>query len=138
MVEIIRSIFARYHVRSGMRKEIAIISVFIWAFLFWYYTEEPAFLLDIPAQLYISEATLNGVDIGKKISFFYRMLIASACILPLVYFVLYKASVYFRVRISLLKQAAAVSATGFMLVVADVYGIKNTNAIFLLFALVLL
>ncbi len=138
MINTICSVFSRHILHFGMQKEVAIISVFIWAFTFWCCTEVPVFSLDIPARLYISEATLNGIDIGKRVSFFYRMLITSACVLPLLYFILYKAVVYFRVRTSLLKPAAVVAATGFALVVADVSGIKNTNAVLLISALLLL
>lgn len=88
-----------------------------------------SFLLDIPSELIISQATQEGKDVGERVSFFYKVLGIGAVFYPLLYFVFLKLKNLLKVNSQNLQVAAVISATGFFLVLSDIIGFESSRSI---------
>lgn len=118
--------------------ETVAITVFLWAYLLYFWFGKNSFLLDTPTDLIISEATREGKDVGERVSFFYRVLGIGAILFPLLYFLAQKLKSIFNIRAKDLQAAAVVSSTGFFLVLADLIGVESSRPIGLFLVLLAL
>jgi hypothetical protein len=118
-----------YLKKISVIKEIIFISGFLWAYSIYNLFSVHDFSIDIPQRLYISQATLDGSDVGERVVFFYKSVITSFFLFPLIYLIVFIIIDYLKIQLSELKSGTVVAITGFFIIVADVIGPVAVNSI---------
>ncbi len=128
----------RFSFKIIAEKELALIVSFLSAYLLYWWFGNYDFRLNIPDELYISNATLNGQDVGKRIRFFYQALISGIFLCSVIYFILYKLKSFFQYNSHALEPASLVALTGSFLIIADIFGVESSKAVNLFISLLFL
>lgn len=128
--------------KSSNVKEFFIIALFLSITILYYLFQDFNFSLSNFDSIIISEATLNGVDIGKRVSLFYKVIGAFCLLLPLSFTSLNWLNSIAQFSKNNLQILSLLSSTCVVLIFANVYGIKSEKVIqvniFLFFFLLLL
>ena len=112
-----------------LEKEIAVIAAFLTTWLLYGCLGTTDFLLNDFSKLYISQATQDNVSIGSRISLFYNAVMGAFILLPLFYYGLNKLRMRFDLHKKHFELSAVLGATGFLLIVAELMGIKSEKGI---------
>ena len=118
-------------------KEFILIAIYLWAYIIYCFFAYHDFSIEIPQKLYISQATLDGTDVGERVSFFYRALIISFLLFPLIYFAIHYLLLFLKLE-KKLKAAVVISVTGFFLIVSDIIGLDANNSVHFFFFLLVI
>ncbi|OFY97869.1 MAG: hypothetical protein A3K10_12155 [Bacteroidetes bacterium RIFCSPLOWO2_12_FULL_31_6] len=105
--------------------EIILISSFLSSYIIYLLFIDYDFSLTTPSSLYISQATLDNVDISKRISLFYKIIGGLLLITPIVYLIFNKL----KVKTKELSSLALISATGILLIICNTFGVTSTESI---------
>ncbi|GEM_PF-2326037 len=119
-------------------KEHLTITLFIVFYVLYNLFGAPDFALTDYTKLYVSQATRDGVDISRRVGFFYRAIIASFILFPLVYFGLRSLINRLKLEPHKLQTPAILGFTGIILIISDVIGTGNERGIELLFFMMIL
>ncbi|MBK7764373.1 MAG: hypothetical protein IPI46_13685 [Bacteroidetes bacterium] len=118
--------------------EILSVSLFISACIVLTYFQSVSFNLEIPSQLYISQASSDGIDAGKRITFYYSSIFILLFTSFITYTFLYHLFNYCKVQTKWKQWVAVVSFSGCLLVFAESMGAKSLGSIRLMAMILLL
>lgn len=110
-------------------KEIGIIALFASLFLVYKFWLSADFSLTNTDNLFISQATLDGVDVSARITLFFNSILILGISIPLLYWGLLKLHDRFSRFASRSFNAVVLAGIGTLLILADVYGMKSGSAI---------
>lgn len=119
-------------------KELFIISLFIAAYIICNLFSAPVFLINNYTDLYISQATLDGVDVSARVNLFYKSVISCLLLIPLIYVFLFWLKQRFLISKKQLLVPVIISFSGFSFVVFDVFKVTSSQSIHLLFGMLVL
>lgn len=117
---------SKFNFKFNFNKDIFIISLFATAYLVLMFFANTDFSLTHFTKIVFSEASLNAVDIDKRVSFFYKLVFLSSTILYAIYLVLsfiHNKTDVFR---GLLAQLSVFSFVGLFSIFATVVGINSS------------
>ena len=119
-------------------KEWFVVTIFIWSYLMYAWYGLYTFDLKIPPGVSMSQATLDGVDVGQRIVFFYKAIVGGMILFPILY-----SLICWLARLCIIREYEKqvpfiLSGTGFVLVVADLYGFESSCSIDFIFCLLAL
>lgn len=114
---------------ASLHKEIALIATYVTALILYWLFEGYDFTLSGLGRLYISQATLDGIDIGKRVNLFYLATFSGLVILPLLYYAGSRLSNRFALNRKALQAPAVLATTGLVLLAADILGIASVQGI---------
>ena len=120
------------------QKEPLVIAIFLGLCLLYKLFGSIDFTLTNYTKLYISQATQDGVDIGKRLTFFYRIIAASIIIRPLFYFGIFKIAKRFSLNSKSLTIPGISSLTGIILIISHLMGVNSHKGIEFFFILTLI
>lgn len=118
--------------------EILSVGLFISACIVLTYFQSVSFNLEIPSQLYISQASSDGIDAGKRIAFYYTSILLLLSASFIAYTILYHFFNYCKAKTKWKQWVAVVSCSGCLLVVAESMGAKSLDSIRLIAMILLL
>ncbi len=88
--------------------------------------------------LYVSQATLEGVNINARVGLFFKVLATGLGLSAVLYILLDRAAHYLRLKNNHLTSVAVISVAGSLLVCGEIYGIKAQKGFDLAMLLMLL
>ncbi|MDD3877000.1 MAG: hypothetical protein PHT69_10290 [Bacteroidales bacterium] len=112
----------------NLQHYLFVISLWITALFVSGFWETPDFKLEIPDGLFFSEAVSQGIDVGKRVSFFYKIVFFSLILLTIVYFITNIFTHVFGFVKKQLENLAGISLFGLCLLCTDIIGIDTTIA----------
>lgn len=112
-----------------LEKEIIVFSSFITFYLLYWFYSKTDFSLTNFSNLYISQATLDGIDISSRVKLFYQAVISAFVLFPLIYFFFFKIKSNLQIRVQHLRFPLVIAATGLFLIVSDILGIESKSGI---------
>ena len=80
----------KYLENIKVEKGIGVLSTFILSALLFFIFRDVEFKLQDLSKIYISQPTIDGVDIGARVNLFYQIIFLSAVALPLIYIGIFK------------------------------------------------
>lgn len=107
------------------KKEIILISSFLSAYIIYLLCINFDFSLASSSNLYISQATLDNVDVSKRIGLFYKIIGGLLLFTPILFLIFNKLKIKPKEWSSL----ALISATGILLIICNTFGITSTESI---------
>ncbi|UTW66629.1 hypothetical protein KFE94_00525 [bacterium SCSIO 12643] len=113
-----------------IESQIGSICLFLLASILIAIFKNPDFTLDDFSNLYLGQATLDGIDATKRVSLLYNVLILSGFILPGLYISISKLKQTGFLLNRDLQTLSIISTTGFFLILADIMQIENTFTVF--------
>jgi len=119
-----------------IEKESGVISVFLLSAVLFFVFRGGDFSLQELSNIYISQPTIDGVDIGARVNLFYQIIFFSLVALPLIYIGFYKIKDKFHFSQKSLDALSMTSVFGIFLLVAQTLGINNVTAISFIIVLV--
>ncbi|MDY0140474.1 MAG: hypothetical protein RBR97_01105 [Bacteroidales bacterium] len=119
-------------------KELFVISLFFASYIVYNLFSAPVFLLNDTSTLYISQATLDGVDVSARVNLFYKALLSVLFLIPIIYLLLFGIKKKFKISKKQLTLPMIIAFTGFSFIVFDVFRIVSLQSIHLLFAVFIL
>jgi hypothetical protein len=119
----------KYLQKIKIEKESGVISVFILsAVLFFIFRGNDLSLHEL-SNIYISQPTIDGVNVGARVNLFYQIVFLSAVALPLFYIGFYKLKGKLHFSQKSIDVLSLTSVFGIFLIVAQILGINNTTSI---------
>jgi hypothetical protein len=106
-----------------------VISLFILVSLLFDLFGNTDFTLTNFSELYISQATLDGVDATKRISLFFKIVFLSIIIFPIIHLLFLKLKGLNIIRLADIKVLTVISTTGFFLILTNILGVQNDTSI---------
>ena len=107
------------------KKEIILISSFLSTYIIYLLCINFDFSLASPSNLYISQATLDNVDVSKRIGLFYKIICGLLFFTPVLFLIFNNLKIKPKEWSSL----ALISATGIILIICNTFGITSTESI---------
>ena len=118
-----------------LEKEIALISIFSCLCAINYTFGNIDFSIHNYSKLYISQATLDGIDATIRVKLFYKIALFSFLFIPSSYFILSKLFNFYKVRVKDLGIVSMFSSVGIVLFCSELIGFESkigVNVIFFL------
>lgn len=115
-----------------MDKETACIAAFLSVYVLYGLFGSSDFALQSVSQLYISQATLEGIDVAKRVALFHKAILTELVLLPLFYTLVHRLKRRAGFSVHDLTVPSVLSVAGFFLVLGSAYGINNSNTATLL------
>ena len=118
-----------------LEKDIALISIFICLCAVNYIFGNIDFSIHNYSKLYISQATLDGIDATVRVKLFYKIALFSFLFIPSSYFILSKLFNFYQVKIKDLGIISVFSSVGIVLFCSELIGFESkigVNVIFFL------
>ena len=94
--------------------------------------------LDNYTDLYISQATLDGVDISARVNLFYKSVVSALLLIPVIYVLVFWLKQRFSIHKNQLIVPGIISFTGFSFVISDIFKVTSSQSIHLLFGMLVL
>lgn len=110
-------------------KEIVILSVFISSYILYTLFLGFDFSLTNCSNLYISQATINDIDVSKRISLFYKIIIGLSLLLPVTYYLLNWLKLKFLILTKDLQFLTIIASIGIAFIISTLYGVNNDYGI---------
>ncbi|MBA3899513.1 MAG: hypothetical protein H0X62_04755 [Bacteroidetes bacterium] len=119
-------------------KEVFVISSFFTIYiLYWFFSKNDFALYDY-SKLYISQATLDGVDVSARIKTLYTGLVSAFILFPSFYFLFTKLATYFEIEKKYLQVPSVIGISGVFLILSDIIGVYNGTVIKLILILLII
>jgi len=118
--------------------EIFVIAVSIATYILFNLFSTVTVLLDDFSSLYISHATIEGVDVSARVNIFYRIVFGLLIAIPLVYSLLFYLTEKVKISKKQIGFLSVVSFTGLMFIVFNVFKVESTQTIHLTYTVLLI
>ena len=130
-------------VSNQINAKSALISGFLISFIIYIYSSTLNFSISDFSKLYISEATLDNIEIAKRVSLFFRTALIGFIGFPFFYLLIQRIKVKWTISEKELLPLSIASFIGIFTLFTDVIGIESDStikfiAIYILFALITL
>ncbi|HKK79605.1 MAG TPA: hypothetical protein VJ933_08250, partial [Phaeodactylibacter sp.] len=121
---------SHYPQRSPL--QLGILALFPAALLLYSWVAGYDFKLDEISHLHISQATLDGIAISKRVRLFYQSVLAVLLLVPLLFVGLHRLQRYWGLSRQALEVPAVVGAAGLLLILSYSVGVRAATGIALL------
>ena len=122
--------------KHDFEKEICAVAIFITGLIMHSWFNAYDFSLHDPEHLYISEATLNGVDINQRVGFYFKSILLGTSLFFTAYLVLERLFRWLSIQIVTKQILILLSVTGIALTIISIYGVTANASMFLMFDLI--
>ncbi len=121
-----------------LEKELLTLCLFIAVYILYNLFSTPIFALNEFSELYISQATLDGINVSARINLFYKSVFTALLLIPVVYFLLFYLKQKTHINSKQLGLPMLISFTGLFFIVLDIFQIGGRQTIHLFFCMVLI
>ena len=115
--------------KDTFNTNIAIISLYLTFVILFLFFKTTDFTINDYSKLYISEATLENVNISARIFFFIKSILAGGVLITICYFAFKKIQNYYFLKQEELKTLSIVSFIGIFLIILDTIGLTSRSGI---------
>ncbi len=115
--------------RNQINTKSGLIAGFITCLITYTILNFTDFTINEYSKLYISQATLDNVEIGKRVSLFFRAIIIGFICLPIFYILLERIKIKWKISEKELVPLSIVSFIGIFTLFTDVIGIESNSTI---------
>lgn len=115
--------------KENINKGSILISVYLTCFLLFFLFKDFDFSLKDSSNFFISQATKEGIDISKRVSFFYKIIFSFFISVPFFYFLISKIKSIFKQNEQNLYSSFVLSFIGISIFISSLLGIKNDKMI---------
>ncbi len=127
----------RFLKKLKFEREIFAISLFFAAYIIYNLFSKTSFVLQNFSSFYISQATLEGVDVSARVNLFHKSVLSAFLLIPLFYVLLFWVRKKFSIRKKQLNVPMIISFIGFSFIVFDIFKISSLESIHFSFVLLL-
>ena len=115
--------------KKKLEIEVVVIASFLSFLLLFFFFKSTNFSIQDYSKLYIGQATLDNIDISKRVTLFFKLVFGLLVLLPMLYYGLKKLKIRFSISNFVQKPIFIISFLGVSFLFLDIIGIQSKDGI---------